>query len=199
MRHQRKGRQLSRDSEHRRALRRNMAQSLFEHGRIKTTLPKALEVQPFVEKLITKAKGGTLHDRRLVIAELQDRRITDEEQEFILNDKGRERTVVQKLFDEVAPRYADRSGGYTRIIKLAEHRIGDGGMWVYLQLLGDESEATPRGGARKSAGLRKARNERRFQFARKVLKGGDGARATSEPSQPQAQAVETDAAPAQAE
>ena len=172
MRHQRLGRQLSRDSEHRKALRRNMAQSLFEHGKIRTTLPKALEVQPFVEKLITKAKGGTLHDRRQVIATLQDRRLTDDDQEFVLDEKGRERTVIAKLFADIAPRFADRAGGYTRIIKLPVHRIGDGGDLVLLQLLGDESEKAPTASARKSAGLRKARNERRFQFAKNALKGG---------------------------
>jgi large subunit ribosomal protein L17 len=175
MRHKRAGRQLSRDSEHRKALRRNMAQSLFEHGKVRTTLPRALEVQPFAEKLITLAKRATLHARRQVIAYLNDRRLTDEQQEFILNQKGNEKTVVQRLFDEIAPRFKDRSGGYTRIIKLPEFRIGDGGDLVLLQLLGHESEQGPTGSARKSRGLRRQRNERRFQFARKALKPG-GAR-----------------------
>ncbi len=170
MRHRNRGRSLSRDSEHRKALRRNMAQSLIEHGRVRTTLPKALEVQPFIERLITCAKLGTLHARRQVIAKLRDRRLTDADQEFIPNESGTDRTVVQKLFAEVAPRYADRSGGYTRIIKLPKYRIGDGGDIVLLQLIGDESEAVPSGTVRKSAGLRKQRNERRFQFAKKMLK-----------------------------
>lgn len=172
MRHKVAGRQLSRDTEHRLALRRNMAQSLFEHGKIRTTLPKALEVQPFVEKLITLARRNDLHARRQVISHLNDRRLTDEEQEFILNEKGNEKTVVQKLFDEIAPRYGDRKGGYTRIIKLPEFRIGDGGDLVLLQLLGDESEQGPSGSARKARGLRKKRNERRFQFSRKAVKAG---------------------------
>lgn len=172
MRHRMRGRSLSRDSEHRLSLKRNMAQSLIEHGRVRTTLPKALEVQPFVEKLITQAKKGTLHARRQVIAKLRDRRLTDENQEFILNESGTDRTVVQKLFADVAPRYSDRAGGYTRIIKLPKYRIGDGGDVVLLQLVGDESEAAPEGTPRKSAGLRKQRNERRFQFARKVAKAG---------------------------
>ncbi len=172
MRHKVAGRQLSRDTEHRKALRRNMAQSLFEHGKIRTTLPKALEVQPFAEKLITLARRNTLHARRQVISYLQDRRVTDEEQEFILNEKGNEKTVVQKLFDEIAPRFGDRKGGYTRIIKLSEYRIGDGGDLVLLQLLGDESEAGPSGSARKSRGLRRRRNERRFQFSKKAVKTG---------------------------
>jgi large subunit ribosomal protein L17 len=171
MRHKVAGRQLSRDTEHRLALRRNMAQSLFEHGKIRTTLPKALEVQPFVEKLITLARRNDLHARRQVIAHLNDRRLTDEDQEFILNEKGNERTVVQKLFDDIAPRFGDRKGGYTRIIKLPEFRIGDGGDLVLLQLLGDESEQGPSGSARKARGLRRKRNERRFQFSKKAVKG----------------------------
>ena len=170
MRHKRAGRQLSRDTEHRLALRRNMVQSLFEHGKVRTTLPRALEVQPFAEKLITLARLGTLHARRQVIAALNDRRVTDEEQEFVLNEKGNETTVIQRLFSEIAPRFTDRQGGYTRIIKLPEFRIGDGGNLVLLQLIGDEAESKPSGGTRRSAGLRKARNERRFQFARKAAK-----------------------------
>jgi large subunit ribosomal protein L17 len=154
-----------------------MAQSLFQHGKLRTTLPRALEVQPFAEKLITLAKQGSLHARRQVIAYLKDRRLTDEEQEFILNEKGTQTTVVQKLFNEIAPRFKDRQGGYTRIIKLPEFRIGDGGDLVLLQLLGDESEQGPSGSARKSRGLRRKRNERRFQFARKTLKGGSKAKA----------------------
>ena len=115
-----------------------MAQSLFEHGSIRTTLPKALEVQPFVEKLITRARKGDLHSRRLVIAKLRDRRLTDAEQEFVLNESGTQRTVVQKLFAEIAPRYGDRPGGYTRIIKLPHRRLGDGG-----DLVCCNSSATP--------------------------------------------------------
>ena len=168
MRHLNRGKSLSRDSEHRLSLRRNMAQSLFEHGRVQTTLPKALQVQPFAEKMITMAKKGTLHARRQVIANLRDRRLTDADQEFILNDSGTERTVVQKLFAEVAPRYADRSGGYTRIIKLPKYRIGDGGDVVLLQLVGDESESGYDGTPRKSTGVRRRRNERRAAFAKKV-------------------------------
>src|SRR5689334_7067496 len=173
MRHMVRGRQLSRDTEHRKALRRNMVQSLFEHGKIRTTLPKAKEVRAFAEKLITLARGKTVNNRRRVIAMLQDRRLTDEEQEFILNERGRPRTVVQKLFDEIAPGFADRQGGYTRIIKLSDYRIGDRGSLVMLQLLTEESK--PTGTARRSAGLRRKRNERRHQFAGRVLKARKGA------------------------
>jgi large subunit ribosomal protein L17 len=169
-RHLVRGRQLSRDTEHRKALRRNLVQSLFEHGKVRTTLPKAKEVRAFAEKLITLARRNDLTSRRRVIQLMNDRRLVDEEQEFILNDKGRARTVVHKLFDDVAPKFADRQGGYTRIIKLSDYRIGDGGSLVLLQLLTEESR--PTGGARRSAGLRRKRNERRHAFASKVLKGG---------------------------
>ena len=168
MRHRMFGRQLSRDSEHRKALRRNLVQSLFEHGKIRTTNPKALEVKAMAEKLITLARTGTLTARRRVISILTDRRITDENQDFILNEKGNEKTVVQKLFDDVAPQFKDRDGGYTRIIKLPEHRIGDGGDLVLLQLVAESEK--PKGTARRSAGLRRKRNQRRVEFAGKILK-----------------------------
>jgi len=169
-RHMVRGRQLSRDTEHRKALRRNMVQSLFEHGKVRTTLPKAKEVRAFAEKLITLARRNDLTSRRRVIQLMNDRRLTDEEQEFITDEKGRARTVVHKLFDDVAPKFADRQGGYTRIIKLSDYRIGDGGSLVLLQLLTEESR--PTGGARRSQGLRRKRNERRHQFATKALKAG---------------------------
>src|SRR5215212_4834797 len=163
MRHRMHGRQLSRDTEHRKALRRNMVQSLFEHGKIRTTLPKAKEVRAFAERLITLARLNTLTARRRVISLMRDRRLVDEQQEFT------GQSVVQKLFNEVAPKFADRPGGYTRIIKLSDFRIGDGGSLVLLQLLTEES--APTGTARRSAGLRRKRNERRHQFAAKVAKG----------------------------
>ena len=166
--HMIRGRQLSRDTEHRKAMRRNLVQSLFEHGKVSTTLPKALEVRAMAEKLITLARTGTINARRRVIATLQDRRLVDEEQDFI--EEGPTRTVVQKLFNDIAPAMRDRAGGYTRIIKTAKHRIGDGGSLVSLQLL--TVDATPRGTARRSAGLRRKRNERKHQFASKVLKKG---------------------------
>lgn len=176
-RHMVRGRQLSRDTEHRKALRRNMVQSLFEHGKVRTTLPKAKEVRAFAEKLITLARRNDLTSRRRVIQLMNDRRIVDEEQEFITDEKGRARTVVHKLFDEVAPKFADRQGGYTRIIKLSDYRIGDGGSLVLLQLLTEESR--PTGGARRSQGLRRKRNARRHQFASKALKAREQAGATA--------------------
>jgi large subunit ribosomal protein L17 len=165
-----RGRQLSRDTEHRKALRRNLCQSLFEHGKIRTTLPKAKEVKAMAEKLITLARTGSLTARRRVIATLRDRRITDEEQEFILDEKGKQMTVVRKLFSEIAPSLNDRPGGYTRIIKTSDWRIGDGGSIVVLQLVTEKS--APRGQARRSAGLRRKRNQRRQEFANTLKKSG---------------------------
>ena len=176
-RHMVRGRQLSRDTEHRKALRRNLVQSLFEHGQVRTTLPKAKEVRAFAEKLISLARRNDLTSRRRVIQLMNDRRLVDEDQEFILNDKGRARTVVHKLFEDVAPKFADRTGGYTRIIKLSDYRIGDGGSLVLLQLLTEESR--PTGGARRSQGLRRKRYERRHQFASKALKRDRGGKAST--------------------
>ena len=174
MRHMLRGRQLSRDTEHRGALRRNMVQSLFEHGKIRTTLPRALEVKPFAEKLITLARTDSVNNRRRVTALMHDRRLVDDEQEFT-GEK-----IVQKLFKDIAPKFADRQGGYTRIIKLSDFRIGDGGSLVLLQLLTEESK--PTGTARRSAGLRRKRNERKVQFAARILKqrkGGEGTEAST--------------------
>jgi large subunit ribosomal protein L17 len=159
-------------------MRKNLVQSLFEHGKVRTTLPKAKEVKAMAEKLITLARRNTLVSRRRVIALLRDRRLTDEDQEFT------GKTVVQKLFDEIAPKFNDRPGGYTRIIKLSDFRIGDAGSLVLLQLLTEEN--VPRGTIRRSAGLRRKRNERRRQFASRVMKKEktktDAAPAESQPA-----------------
>ncbi|MBA3892539.1 MAG: 50S ribosomal protein L17 [Gemmatimonadales bacterium] len=118
MRHRAKGRQLSRTSTHKRAMLNNMAASLFEHGRIVTTEAKAKELRPFAEKLITLARRGDLHARRLV-----ERRIKD-------------RDTLGKLFTEIGPRFAARPGGYTRILKLG-HRPGDGADVARIELLSE--------------------------------------------------------------
>jgi large subunit ribosomal protein L17 len=118
MRHRAKGRQLSRTSSHRRALLNNMASSLFEHGRVITTEAKAKELRPFAEKLITLARRGDLHARRLV-----ERKI-----------KSRE--TLSRLFSEIGPRFAARPGGYTRILKLG-HRQGDGADIARIELLSE--------------------------------------------------------------
>ena len=138
MRHRVAGRHLSRTSEHRLALRRNLAASLFEHETISTTLEKAKEVRSFAEKLITLAKKGTLPARRRAIAMLNNRAIYAEEDGKMVK-KG---TVVGKLFSEIGPRYLDRPGGYTRIIKLPKTRLGDGGKLVLLQLVEQAKDKT---------------------------------------------------------
>jgi large subunit ribosomal protein L17 len=180
--HMIRGRQLSRDTDHRKAMRRNLVQSLFEHGKVRTTLPKAKEVRAMAEKMITIAREGSVNSRRRVISMIQDRRLVDKEQEFT------GQTVIQKLFSEIAPKFADRQGGYTRIIKLSDYRIGDGGSLVLLQLLTEESK--PTGTARRSAGLRRKRNERRHQFAGRAMK----ARGAKESSATEAPAAENPSA-----
>lgn len=116
MRHRKKGRKLSRTSAHRKAMLRNMATSLFRHGRITTTTAKAKELRPFAERLITLAKRGDLHARRLAATKIADRE------------------VLGHLFHEVAPRYAARPGGYTRILKLGI-RQGDAADMALIELV----------------------------------------------------------------
>lgn len=138
MRHRVAGRRLSRTKEHRLAMRRNLVASLFQHETISTTIEKAKEVKPFAEKLITLAKKGTLPARRRAISLLGNRDMIDYED----GNPIRKGTVIGKLFSELGPRYLDRPGGYTRIIRLSLRRLGDNGQLVLLQLIGsDESIA----------------------------------------------------------
>jgi large subunit ribosomal protein L17 len=116
MRHRKAGRQLRRTSEQKLALMRSLATSLIEHEAIETTEAKAKELRPFVEKLITKAKTGTLHARRLAVRHIHKRAAAD------------------KLFQEIGPRYAARNGGYTRILKTG-HRKGDGADLARIELI----------------------------------------------------------------
>ncbi|MEQ9460038.1 MAG: 50S ribosomal protein L17 [Phycisphaeraceae bacterium] len=144
MRHGMAGKKLGRNTAHRKAMWRNMAVSLLTHGQITTTLPKAKSVKPLVEKIISAAKKGDLASRRRVIAMLGRDRIMvrSEEDEGLVRNKYGELVggpkVVKTIFDEIAPRYADRAGGYTRIVRLDKHRIGDGTQLCVLQLVGDE-------------------------------------------------------------
>ena len=138
MRHRVAGRHLGRTSSHRLAMRRNMVASLFEHETISTTLPKAKEVRGFAEKLITLAKKGTLASRRRAIALLNNRAIYRDED----GKNVKVGTVIGKLFSEIGPRYLDRPGGYTRIIKLSKRRLGDNGQLVLLQLVGQEESSS---------------------------------------------------------
>ena len=117
MRHGKQRHKLSRDSAHRKALLRNLSRELIEHERIRTTQPKAKALRPEFEKLITLAKRGDLHARRQALSELH-------------NDKF----AVHKLFEEIAPRYQGRPGGYTRIVKLGP-RQGDSAPMAYLELV----------------------------------------------------------------
>jgi len=121
VRHRRKGRRLGRTSSHRLALLRNLATALFVHERIRTTEPKCKELRRFAEKLITLAKRGDLHARRLVARHMKDPK------------------VVTKLFDVLGPRYAERPGGYTRLLKLGP-RQGDCAAMSIIELVDNEIE-----------------------------------------------------------
>jgi len=144
-----------------------MAHSLIEHGAIRTTEPKAKELRRFVERIITLAREGTLHSRRRVLAEMGDRSIVDTEGEV------QDKTVVQKLFDEIAPRYTDRPGGYTRIIRLPDRRIGDAGVQVLLQLVEETPAAEAPGGSRSAR--RRARAKKRREQAGEPAQAADEA------------------------
>lgn len=147
MRHRVAGRKLSRTKEHRLALRRNLVASLFEHETISTTMEKAKEVKSFAEKLITLGKKGKLEHRRRAISLLGNRLIVAEEDGQVVR-KG---SVIGKLFSEIGPRYLERSGGYTRIIKLAQRRLGDNGQLVLLQLVGEDDSRGKKAKVRKTA------------------------------------------------
>jgi large subunit ribosomal protein L17 len=132
VRHRRSGRKLGRDASHRKALYANLASALIEHGRIKTTAPKAKEVRPIAEQMITLGRRGGVHARRQALAYL------------------RSQDVVHKLFSDVGPRFADRQGGYSRIVRIGP-RPGDAAEMVYLELvdfLPEEAPPRPRRAAR---------------------------------------------------
>ena len=152
MRHRVAGRQLNRTKEHRTAMRRNLVASLFQHETISTTMQKAKEVKPFAEKLITLAKKGTLPARRRAIALLGNRNIIDYED----GNAIRKGTVIGKLFSELGPRYLDRPGGYTRIIRLSLRRLGDNGQLVLLQLIGADESLTKKSKKRSRKKAKKA-------------------------------------------
>jgi large subunit ribosomal protein L17 len=196
MRHLVAGRKLNRTSAHRQALLRNLAQSLFEHEQVRTTLPKAKELRRFAEKLITlarKAHGGDLAALQRLISKISDRAIIpDEHREAyqLMSTAGRHKvlrartnrrhrsgeprpglsftaeSVIHRLVHTVAPRYADRPGGYTRIIKLATTRIGDSSSLAILQLVGSEKAQSR---ARASGTLaRRKRAARRQELAKQL-------------------------------
>jgi large subunit ribosomal protein L17 len=206
MRHRIAGRQLSRDSEHRRAMLRNLAAGLFEHGEIRTTLPKAKAVQPFAERIISTAKRGTFTARRRIEAMLNDRLIhawvadpnvpeaRKDNPYFELPDADRIEfnrygdvrkapRLVQHIMTTIAPMFADRDGGYTRIVKLGEHRLGDGADLVLLQLVGREEGPQLSG----TASRRRQKADNRSAFAARVRKSE---RAETAPAVAVAEAVE---------
>ena len=122
MKHKIKGKKLNRTSSHRKALFKNMAQAIIKHEQIITTLPKAKTMKPIVEKLITLAKKGSLHAKRQAYSKLRD-------------DK-----IVTKLFGTLATRYADRAGGYTRVLK-AGYRYGDAAAMAVIELVDRDEDA----------------------------------------------------------
>lgn len=126
-----KGPRLGGSSSHQKALLANLATSLFEHGRIKTTEPKARALRPYAEKLITHAKKGTLHNRREVMKKIRDK------------------DIVHTLFAEIGPFYADREGGYTRIIKV-ENRKGDNAPMAVIELVREKTVTSEANRARRS-------------------------------------------------
>ncbi len=150
-----------------------MAASLIEHGAIRTTNVKAKELRPFIEGLITIAKKNTLHARRQVVALLRDRAIANDEGEI------QDQSVVQKLFSEIAPRYASRNGGYTRIIRLAERRIGDAGKQSLLQLV-EETKAT---GETAAGGSGRRKRAKRIAVAQAAQATQAAAKAEAEKAQ----------------
>ncbi len=157
MRHRIAGRQLNRTAEHRLAMRRNLVASLIQHETISTTPEKAKEVKSFAEKMITLAKKGTLAARRRAIMLLGNRDIVAEED----GETVRKGTVIGKLFSELGPRYLDRQGGYTRIIRLSQRRVGDNGRLVLLQLVGAaEGEKKQTKTASKKASRKKTKKEK---------------------------------------
>ena len=167
---------------------RNLASGLFEHGQIETTLPKAKAVQPFVEKIITIAKRGGLNARRRIEQLINDRKIhawvadpnvpdaakqndyfdLPAEQDIEFNRYGDVRKaprLVQHILSVVAPKFAQREGGYTRIVKIGKHRLGDGTDLVILQLVGEEEGPQVGGGDSR----RRTQKQRRRDFAAQVL------------------------------
>jgi len=159
MRHRKAGRQLRRTSEQRLALLRNLAASLVEHGALETTEAKAKELRPFVEKLITKAKSGTLHARRLAERDVPTRRISD------------------KLFHDIGPLFAARAGGYTRILKTG-HRKGDGAEMARIELLGAPANGSGTAAKRAAAKSEKGSSTKRGAAA----KSGAGKASGEKPS-----------------
>jgi large subunit ribosomal protein L17 len=165
-------------------MRRNLAASLIQHETISTTLEKAKDVKSFIEKLITLAKKGTLSARRRAIAILGNRDIVEYED----NEPVKKGTVVGKLFSELGPRYLDRPGGYTRIVRLSLRRLGDDGKLALLQLVGKEEVSKKEAKAAKKK--RAHKKEKQLAEAKEVgqsegSKAEDAAKTKETPESPQ--------------
>ncbi len=178
MKHGVYGRKLGRHTNHRIAMWRNMAIALFTHEQIVTSIPKAKSLKPLVEKLISAAKEDTIHNRRRVIAKLGGDQIMmkSEDAEGVERNKYGEvvggTKIVKHLFEEIAPRYKDRNGGYSRIIKLGINRLGDGTDLCVIQLVGSEPEGGP--SAKGKFSRRRNKADKRTAFA-KARAGGAAA------------------------
>ncbi len=211
MRHRLAFRKLGRTMEHRKALRRNQAQSLFEHGQITTTLQKAKDLRPFAERMITlakKARQGDLGARRRLQSLLTERFFVpvEHQDEYDNMSNARRRAVRRsrsgrhyrtgegkgslpftvmaishRLINEIAERYEDREGGYTRIIRLAKTRLGDQGAQAVLQLVGEEE--VPSNVPKPAKSARRRRIDARYAA---VVKSGKKGRATAEPAKTEA-------------
>jgi large subunit ribosomal protein L17 len=162
-----------------------MAQSLIEHETISTTIQKAKEIKPFVEKLITLAKKGKLEHRRRAISLLGNRDIVKIEE----GEPTRKGTVVGKLFSDLGPRYLNRAGGYTRIIHLAQRRLGDNGELVLLQFLGADEPVKREG---------KISTKRSAERKRKETARAKAAKEAKKAAQKEQQAAEVAEAPKEA-
>lgn len=204
MRHRVKARKLNRTSSHHKAMQRNLAQSLIQHGQIRTTIEKAKDLRPFVEKLITlarSAKQGSITARRQIHKLLSDRSFIHEDRQADYEDlsmakrqrtlrapSGRRfrtgqakgklaftgETITHRLINTVAERFSDRAGGYTRLIKLDRRRIGDGGQLAILQFVGDEE--SPGSLTKPGKTARRRRADSRYALAVKLAKQRKGGR-----------------------
>jgi len=155
MRHNAGYRKLGRTKEHRKALLRNLATDLFRHERLTTTLPKAKELRPYAERLITMARRDDLHSRRMVLA--------------LVHDKG----VVKKMFDTLGPRFATRPGGYSRILKLGP-RPGDGADMAIVELVGSEPVFKKQKEEKKARRDRKAKVREKEEAEVAAMEGAAG-------------------------
>ncbi|HAI11202.1 MAG TPA: 50S ribosomal protein L17 [Phycisphaerales bacterium] len=187
MRHKVGGFKLGRDTEHRKAMWRNMAIALLTHGQITTTVPKAKSLKPFVEKLISLAKKGDLASRRRVLQQIGNPIMVkfDEDPDVSRNKYGElvdGPKLVKRMFDVLGPQFADRNGGYTRIVRLGKHRIGDASDLCVIQLVGDESGPQVSG----QYSRRRDKANKRMEFAAKLRKGAKAEAATAVAEAPEA-------------